>query len=426
MTIGSRSTITDGQSEYPHSETDHEVYCNPQDRVRVLDWISSRRTAKAQPSDNETLPDHLHPLSSADSDTLSRVKTPDTAMSKQLKQTQEDTYDSDVEEYEFEAISMLFSRGTFHMVRSEFKDAEPFFHRGILKTESMHLVVQRRLNIQEQRLRLALSQLYQGRIDLALPSLEAFSQGISEDNQEAARALEASHALAQAYSTLDDHELAIDQCKKTIKGNTMFYGKHHPLYKRSMNLLAAIYNSSGDTMMSSVYADIASSSNSEVQNQQDGQSLESLIGFEGPPLDDIRASYKNRTEERESSKLKAPSQRPIKNKLRSRHASDSRRKSRSASNETLVDSVKSSLNRKSRLHDREEELDSDAESSLLKPQLSPTEKTTNQPSFKPGISQSPYNNPKLLEKVEDAIRRLILPELAALRLAQTKPKPNPH
>jgi hypothetical protein len=56
--------------------------------------------------------------------------------------------------------------------------------------------------------------------------------------------------------------------------------------------------------------------------------------------------------------------------------------------------------------------------SLLNSQLS--KKSGDQYSFRSGTSKSSINNPKLLETVEDAIRRLILPELTALKREQSK------
>jgi hypothetical protein len=56
--------------------------------------------------------------------------------------------------------------------------------------------------------------------------------------------------------------------------------------------------------------------------------------------------------------------------------------------------------------------------SILNSQVSG--KSGDQYSFRSGTSKSSINNPKLLETVEDAIRRLILPELATLKREQSK------
>ena len=99
-----------------------------------------------------------------------------------------------------------------------------------------------------------------------------------------------------------------------------------------------------------------------------------------------------------------------------RHGGKSR--SRSVSKEQLSESVRSLKRRSSRQH-REDEIPSGAESSLLSTsQFSPKRKSGDQYSFRSGTSKSSLNNPKLLETVEDAIRRLILPELTALKHEQ--------
>lgn len=109
---------------------------------------------------------------------------------------------------------------------------------------------------------------------------------------------------------------------------------------------------------------------------------------------------------------------------RSRQANDGRRKhnsktrSRSASNEQLVEQSKSSSKRRSSRQHREEELGSGTESSLLTSQLSPSRKSGDQHSTRSDTSKSSINNPKLLATVEDAIRRLILPELTTLKQEQ--------
>lgn len=101
---------------------------------------------------------------------------------------------------------------------------------------------------------------------------------------------------------------------------------------------------------------------------------------------------------------------------RSKHGSKSR--SQSLSKEQMVELSPKSSKRRSSRHHHEEELASGAESSLLTSQLSPGRKSGDQYSFRSGTSKSSINNPKLLETVEDAIRRLILPELTTLKQEQ--------
>lgn len=61
-----------------------------------------------------------------------------------------------------------------------------------------------------------------------------------------------------------------------------------------------------------------------------------------------------------------------------------------------------------------------AESSIMSSNLSPSHRSLDTRSIRSGASKSSINNPKLLETVEDAIRRLILPELSALKREQSK------
>lgn len=103
-----------------------------------------------------------------------------------------------------------------------------------------------------------------------------------------------------------------------------------------------------------------------------------------------------------------------------KHRHGSKTRSRSVSEEHILESGKSSRRRSSR-HRAEEELPSGAESSLLTTsQLSTQRQSGDQYSFRSGTSQSSLNNPKLLQTVEDAIRRLILPELTALKHEQNR------
>jgi hypothetical protein len=71
------------------------------------------------------------------------------------------------------------------------------------------------------------------------------------------------------------------------------------------------------------------------------------------------------------------------------------------------------------LNGHEDHFVSGVESSLLtNSQLSSRRKSGDQYSFRSGTSKSSINNPKLLKTVEDAIRRLILPELTILKQEQ--------
>ena len=88
-------------------------------------------------------------------------------------------------------------------------------------------------------------------------------------------------------------------------------------------------------------------------------------------------------------------------------------RSNSTTKEETMESVRLPKRRSSR---QKEELQSDLDPSLLT--TSDKRKSADQYSFRSGTSKSSINNPKLLETVEDAIRRLILPELNQLRKDQ--------
>lgn len=101
-----------------------------------------------------------------------------------------------------------------------------------------------------------------------------------------------------------------------------------------------------------------------------------------------------------------------------KHKRSDKTRSRSVSNEQLVESHKSGHRRSSKSY-KEEEAPSGPESSLLTSQVSPGRQSGDQYSFRSGTSKSSINaNPKLLETVENAIRRLIMPELETLKQEQ--------
>ncbi|KAL1966705.1 hypothetical protein VTN77DRAFT_3902 [Rasamsonia byssochlamydoides] len=98
-----------------------------------------------------------------------------------------------------------------------------------------------------------------------------------------------------------------------------------------------------------------------------------------------------------------------------KHSEKSR--SQSASKE-LLETESKSLRKRSHRH-RDEEIASPESSLLSDSVISPRHRSGDQYSFRSsGTSRSSLNNPKLLETVEDAIRRLILPELKELKKDQ--------
>lgn len=99
-----------------------------------------------------------------------------------------------------------------------------------------------------------------------------------------------------------------------------------------------------------------------------------------------------------------------------KHKRSSKTRSRSVSSEQIAETLKSDRRRSSKKY-REEELVSGAESSFLT--TSDRRQSIDQQSFRSGTSKSSLNaNPKLLETVENAIRRLIMPELETLKQEQ--------
>ena len=97
-----------------------------------------------------------------------------------------------------------------------------------------------------------------------------------------------------------------------------------------------------------------------------------------------------------------------------KHKTSSKTRSRSVSNEQIRDVAKSSRRRSGKYH--EEVSQSGAESIVT--DVSPKRRSGDQYSIRSGTSKSSINNPKLLEAVEDTIRRLILPELSSLKQEQ--------
>lgn len=99
---------------------------------------------------------------------------------------------------------------------------------------------------------------------------------------------------------------------------------------------------------------------------------------------------------------------------RRRHGSKQR--SRSVSSEQS--SVMSHVRKPSQHHDEDDLVSNVGSSVVTTSQLSPRRTSGDQYSFRSGTSKSSINNPKLIETVEEAIRRLILPELNTLKHEQ--------
>lgn len=115
-------------------------------------------------------------------------------------------------------------------------------------------------------------------------------------------------------------------------------------------------------------------------------------------------------------------ERAVMSKSRDRDRSERRHKSKhrktSGSSDHHSESGKSSRKKSSKTND--ESVVSGADSSVLSSALSQSHRSVDASSMRSGASRSSINNPKLLETVEDAIRRLILPELSAIKREQSK------
>ena len=96
---------------------------------------------------------------------------------------------------------------------------------------------------------------------------------------------------------------------------------------------------------------------------------------------------------------------------------DRKRHSKSRTS-NVADDTQSSRRRSSRGH--QDSVVSAADSSVVSSHLAPSHRSVDTRSVRSGASRSSINNPKLLETVEDAIRRLILPELSALKREQSR------
>lgn len=114
-------------------------------------------------------------------------------------------------------------------------------------------------------------------------------------------------------------------------------------------------------------------------------------------------------------------ERSLLSKSRERDRSERRHKSKhrkSSGSDNFSDTGKSS--RKKSTKGIEESLLSGADSSVVSSAISHAHRSMDASSMRSGASRSSINNPKLLETVEDAIRRLILPELSAIKREQSK------
>ena len=135
--------------------------------------------------------------------------------------------------------------------------------------------------------------------------------------------------------------------------------------------------------------------------------------------DKIKSKSRNESREHDRDRVSVSKTRD-KEKER-KHRSSKSRTSSLSKEEKYADGAKSPRRKSSRGHS--ESILSGADSSVVSSAFSGSHRTYDQQSIRSGASKaSSINNPKLLETVEDAIRRLILPELDALKKEQSKQK----
>ncbi|KAK4241022.1 hypothetical protein C8A03DRAFT_30864 [Achaetomium macrosporum] len=126
-------------------------------------------------------------------------------------------------------------------------------------------------------------------------------------------------------------------------------------------------------------------------------------------------------EERERDRVSVSKSRESRDKEKDRRHRSSKSRTSSLAKEEKYAERSKSPRRRSKGHS--ESLVSAADSSVVSSAFAPSHRSVDQHSIRSGTSKaSSINNPKLLETVEDAIRRLILPELNALKREQSRHK----
>ncbi|KAH8893315.1 hypothetical protein GQ53DRAFT_645132 [Thozetella sp. PMI_491] len=131
--------------------------------------------------------------------------------------------------------------------------------------------------------------------------------------------------------------------------------------------------------------------------------------------DKIRSKSRGESRDRERDRVSVSKTRDKDRK----HKSSKSRTSSLSKEEKYSEGTKSPRRKSSRSH--ADSTISAADSSVVSSGLS-SHRTSDQQSIRSGTSKASINNPKLLETVEDAIRRLILPELDALKREQSRHK----
>ncbi|ESZ90334.1 hypothetical protein SBOR_9281 [Sclerotinia borealis F-4128] len=243
---------------------------------------------------------------------------------------------------------------------------------------------------------------------------------VSKENRPFAPEDEAS--MSSFRSTTEESNLTSRSGGRPVDVEIMRHGS--PLIPTELGSKSALYNASE---ISSMPADSFLDGHTKSPERRRSRSLtrgEPLVAAAATGLAAGAASEKLRTPSRRRSRSLSR-ERIVAQKAmekvrgdRSEHRRKQRRsRSRSVSGDKLTESIKSPRRRSSRSQ-AEESLMSGADSGLLDSQVS---RNSDKYSARSGASKnSSINNPKLLETVEDAIRRLILPELSALKRESSK------
>ena len=216
---GSELTVRDEHQNEAAPESTVGIPLSEKFRDRIHYWIPNVSNESASSSDscidsasvsfvNESVVDRQEPMKTSESVICDEFQSLDLG----------DSCDSDDDEYEVNAIQILFRNGGACMLAQKYSDAETLLRCGLSKAESMNSKIQFGLKVEDQRLQLALALLYQANLEEAMPALVTLSQGRSSCEQDSCRILRALHGLAQAYCCNDDYLLAENASKKAIKG----------------------------------------------------------------------------------------------------------------------------------------------------------------------------------------------------------------
>lgn len=219
----------------------------PKDRDRILNWIPSHSNPGRSTIPSTTTKSGMSITRSAILGTTDNGST--TSLVSYGSKNPED------DDLEIEAVGAMFKAGSFHMVKTEYADAQSLFLSGLERARSMTTKTRSHLAIEEQELWLAYSKLYQGETRDLLPALETQYQS-KPNTLLAVRAL---HAVAQVYVFDKKYELAESACRQVMKDLRVQVGedsRYYLIHRRSLTLLADICRLKGHTASASTYLNL--------------------------------------------------------------------------------------------------------------------------------------------------------------------------